>query len=120
MIEAIALLIVCQLSGEAVRRLSGLPLPGPVIGMVLLLGWLALVRRERPALESVSGWLLAHLSLLLIPSSVGLIEQGATLSRYGLGLLVATAVSTVLTMLVTVAVFRWAARRLEPLDDRQP
>ena len=41
MIGAIALLLVCQLAGEAVHRLTGLPLPGSVIGMVLLLAWLA-------------------------------------------------------------------------------
>ena len=37
MIGAIALLLVCQLAGEIIHRLTGLPLPGSVIGMVLLL-----------------------------------------------------------------------------------
>ena len=37
MIGAIALLLVCQLAGEVIHRLTGLPLPGAVIGMVLLL-----------------------------------------------------------------------------------
>ena len=117
MIGALALLFACQLAGETVHRLAGLPLPGSVIGMLLLIGWLALVRKERPTLDAVSGWLTAHLSIMFVPSAVGLIEQGPALSRYGVGLAVATAVSTVLTMVVTVLVFRWAARRGEPAED---
>ncbi|MEJ2026870.1 MAG: CidA/LrgA family protein, partial [Limibacillus sp.] len=36
MLNFLALLLVCQLAGEVLQKLSGLPLPGPVIGMVLL------------------------------------------------------------------------------------
>lgn len=61
MIGAIALLLVCQLAGEVIHRLTSLPLPGSVIGMVLLLGWLGLVPRERLTLTQVTGWLTAHL-----------------------------------------------------------
>lgn len=111
MIDAIALLFLCQLIGEGLHRLTGLPLPGAVIGMLLLFGWLALVRRERPSLEAVTGWLTAHLSILFVPAAVGLIEEGPILSRHGIALVVATTVSTLLTMAVTVWVFRWALRR---------
>lgn len=114
MIGAIALLFVCQLAGEAIHRLTGLPLPGSVIGMLLLVGWLALVRKERPTLAAVTAWLTAHLSIMFVPAAVGLIDEGPALSRYGVGLVVATAVSTVLTMAVTVLVFGWALRRIEP------
>ncbi|WP_207790375.1 CidA/LrgA family protein [Sandaracinobacter neustonicus] len=111
MIDAIALLFVCQLLGEALHRLTGLPLPGPVIGLLLLLGWLALVRRERPGLEAVTGWLTAHLAILFVPAAVGVMEEGQILSRHGLALVLATVVSTILTMMVTVLVFRWALKR---------
>jgi len=117
MIGALALLLVCQLAGEALHRLAGAPLPGSVIGMLLLIGWLAALRKERPALEAVSAWLTAHLSIMFVPAAVGLIEQGPALSRYGIGLVVATAVSTVLTMAVTALVFRWAARRGAAAED---
>ena len=46
-------LLVCLLAGEAIHRLTGLPLPGSVIGLGLLLAWLGLVRRERPTLGLV-------------------------------------------------------------------
>lgn len=110
MLGAIALLLICQLAGEVIHRFVGVPLPGPVIGMILLIGWLALIRKERPGLEAVSGWLTAHLAIMFVPSAVGLINQGAILREYGAGLLVAVTVSTFLTMIVTVLVFRWAMR----------
>ncbi len=118
MIGAITLLLVCQLLGEAVHRLTGLPLPGAVIGMVLLIGWLALWQRERPTLTAVAGWLTAHLSVMFVPAAVGVINEGAIISRFGIGLLVAIITSTMLTMVVTVIVFRWASRSIA--DDAAP
>lgn len=119
MIGAIALLFTCQLLGEIIHRLAGLPLPGSVIGMVLLFCWLGLARRERPTLEAVTGWLTAHLSIMFVPSAVGLIEEGPVLARYGLGLVVATVISTILTMVVTALVFRWALRWVKEDEEQE-
>jgi len=122
MIGAIALLLVCQLAGEVIHRLTGLPLPGSVIGMVLLLAWLALVPRERLTLTQVTGWLTAHLSIMFVPAAVGVMEEGAILSRYGLGIVVAVAISTLLTLAVTALVFRAVAGRgpePEPDDEEE-
>ena len=119
MIGAIALLLVCQLAGEVIHRLTGLPLPGSVIGMVLLLAWLALVPRERLTLTQVTGWLTAHLSIMFVPAAVGVMEEGAILSRYGVGIVVAVVVSTLLTLAVTALVFRAVAGRTEPDDEEE-
>lgn len=116
MLRAIFLLLACQLAGEAIHRLTGLALPGAVIGMVLLVAWLALVPRERPILTEVTGWLTAHLAVMFVPAAVGLIDEGAVLSRYGLGLVVATVVSTLLTLAVTALVFRLSLARFAPED----
>ena len=117
MLRAIVLLLSCQLAGEMIHRSTGLALPGAVIGMVLLLGWLALVPRERPGLVAVSGWLTAHLAVMFVPAAVGLVDEGAVLSRYGPELVAATVVSTVLTLAVTALVFRWALVRFVPGDE---
>jgi len=116
MLGAIALLLVCQLAGEAVHRFAGVPVPGSVIGMALLLVWLAVVRRERPSLEVVTGWLTAHLAIMFVPAAVGLMNEGPVLARHGVAIVVATAVSTLLTLAVTALVFQWAVRRMEPKD----
>lgn len=111
MIAAIALLVACQALGELIHRAVGLPLPGTVIGVFLLLGWLALWRRERPALDQVAAWLIGNMSVMFLPAAVGLIQQGPLLARYGLVIGLAAAVSTVLTLAVTVTVFRLAQGR---------
>ncbi|MCW6510421.1 CidA/LrgA family protein [Lichenifustis flavocetrariae] len=113
MIGAIALLLMCQLLGEALHRLTGIPLPGAVLGLLLLLLWFVIRPRERPVLSAVATWLIAHLSIMFVPAAVGLMQQGAILSRYGAGIVIATAISTILTLLVTVSVFRVVARRQE-------
>lgn len=117
MIGAMTLLLVCQLVGEIIHRAAGLPLPGSVIGMLVLIGWLALVRKERPTLAAVSAWLTAHLSIMLVPATAGLIEQGPVMARYGVALALATGVSTVLTLMVTAWVFGWAVRRFGVGED---
>lgn len=111
MLGAIGLLLVCQLAGEAIHRFTGLPLPGSVIGMGLLLVWLAVFRREQTSLTKVTGWLTAHMPLMFVPPAVGLIEEGDMITRHGLGILVALLVSTVVTIAVTASVFAWAMKR---------
>lgn len=111
MIAAIALLLTCQLLGEAIRLATGLPVPGAVVGMLLLLLWLALIPRERPTLTAVTGWLTAHLSIMFVPAAVGVMQEGGILARWGWALVLATVLSTLMTMIVTALAFRWAALR---------
>jgi putative effector of murein hydrolase LrgA (UPF0299 family) len=117
MLGALVLLLGCQLAGDAAARAAGLPLPGPVIGMVLLFALLLLRERVQPhappadrtALGLVAAWLLANLSVLFVPAGTGVVQQGAVLLRYGPGLLVALVVSTLLTLAVTGWVFALVA-----------
>lgn len=114
MLRAIFLLLACQLAGEGLHRLSGLALPGTVIGMLLLIGWLALVPRERPGLAAVTGWLTAHLAVMFVPAAVGIIGEGQALAHFGFALFAASLLSSMVTIAVTALVFRWAAVRFAP------
>ncbi len=80
MIGALATLLIFQLVGEVAVQLSGLPIPGPVVGMVLLL--VALRWRESlpDTLCATAETLLSHLSLLFVPAGVGIVEHGARLT----------------------------------------
>jgi holin-like protein len=109
-IEPLALLLLCQLVGEAAVRASGLPVPGPVLGLVLLAA-LAAWRGISPNLHATAHGLLRNLSLLFVPAGVGIIRQAHLLATYWLAIGVALVVSTLATLVVTVLVFRWAHRR---------
>lgn len=113
MIRALTLLLLCQLAGEAIVQALGLALPGPVLGMILMLAGLMLLGRAAPELEATADGILRNLSLLFVPAAVGVVQHAAVLRQHGLVLFVALFISTVLTLIVTAAVFRLVARRLE-------
>lgn len=115
MIAPVAVLLACQLAGEIAARGLGLPVPGPVLGMVALIAVLSLRARlpQPPAwltVEPVGRFLLANLSLLFVPAGVGVVGNLEVLSGQWLALSVALILSTVLTLVVSVATFRVVAR----------
>ena len=61
MIPAILALLVCQLAGEAASRALGLPLPGPVLGMLLMMLGFALIPGLLALVRPVAQSLLARL-----------------------------------------------------------
>jgi holin-like protein len=111
MLPTLATLLVFQLLGEALSRLLALPIPGPVLGMALLLAGLLFDSRVAPRLRPTCVELLRHLSLLFVPAGVGVMLHAARLADEWLPIAVALVVSTALTIAVTAAVAQWAARR---------
>ncbi len=73
MLEALTLILACQLIGEVTVLVSGLPVPGPVLGMLLLLAWLFLRGTVSDGVERTADTLLGHLSLLFVPAGVGIV-----------------------------------------------
>ncbi len=113
MIEGIATLLIYQLIGETLTFALGLPIPGPVIGMALLLAALAL----RPALlarvRSTGTTLLSHLSLLFVPAGVGVMVHFARLSDEGVAIVAAVVGSTLLAIVATALTASWLIRRTD-------
>jgi holin-like protein len=98
-------LLVFQSLGEALVRLAGLPLPGPVAGMALLLGAL-LARGDVPeAFAAAADALARHLSLLFVPAGVGVMLYAHQLADEWVPIVVALVVSTVLAIAVAAVVF---------------
>ncbi|MEH2472608.1 holin-like protein [Nitrobacteraceae bacterium AZCC 2161] len=119
MIASLSLILLCQLAGEIVVRGLALPMPGPVIGMLLLLillllrdrfGWLARGPLQSNGVENGARGLLAHLSLLFVPAGVGVVQKLDLLAEHGLAIAAILAISVVITLLVTVATFLVANR----------
>jgi holin-like protein len=71
MLKALAILLGLQLVGEVVTRWWNLPVPGPVLGMAILLVTLVLRPQWLQLLRTASNGLLQHLSLLFVPAGVG-------------------------------------------------
>lgn len=105
MIQAIALVLAMQLAGEGLARLTGLGIPGPVIGLVLLALVIALIHPLRALVKPLADTLLGHLSLLFVPAAVGLIQHLDVFAQDFWPLILALSVSTLLTLAVTAFVF---------------
>jgi holin-like protein len=119
MIASLSLILLCQLAGEVFVRGLGLPMPGPVVGLLLLL--VLLLARDRlkvlargplqqDGVENASRGLLAHLSLLFVPAGVGVVQKLDLIAEHGIAIIMVLAVSVVVTLLMTVATFLLASR----------
>jgi holin-like protein len=109
-LKGLAWLLLCQSAGEAVVRLAEWRLPGPVLGLLILL---AALRWElvRAPVAVAADVLLAHLSLLFVPVGVGVMTHLALISQYGVRMLVVVAVSTWFGMAVAALMLRAMLRR---------
>jgi holin-like protein len=104
-LRGLALLLLCQSAGEVLARGLHLPLPGPVLGLLLLLMLLSQPLLRVPAAAAAEP-LLAHLSLLFVPVGVGVVTHLGLIAQYGLRIALALLVSTLLGMAVTAWVLR--------------
>lgn len=117
MLPTFALLLVFQLLGEALVRVLRLPLPGPLIGMVLLFGFLV-VRGAVPDVmrESANG-ILRHLMLLFIPAVAGVVMHLERIGHEWLAFVMSCIVGTAITLAVTALTLKALLRRSDtPLE----
>ena len=110
MVRALTTLVLCQFVGEVVARALGLPLPGPVLGLLLLLAVLTVRGGPDAEMRTASGGLLRHLSLLFVPAGVGVITQLDALREDWAAAGVAIVVSTALGLLAAGLVMQRLSR----------
>lgn len=105
MIIGFIALLACQLIGEFTVRVLDVPIPGPVVGMVLLLIVLQL-RKPGPAAGVVraADLLLRHLQLLFIPAGAGVVVYLSLLADSWLPALGGLVLSWLAVLLVTAGV----------------
>lgn|SRR5690606_29229398 len=108
MIGAIAVLLLMQLIGTLLVQFLHVPLPGPVIGMLLLFCWLLWRGRAPQALARTTQPLLENLSLLFVPAGVGIIAHW----RAAAGQAWQIALVLVLAVTVTLLVTAWTLHLL--------
>jgi holin-like protein len=114
MLAGLTVLLVFQCIGEALVYLTGVPVPGPVVGMLLLFVALRLRRGIPGALTTAASGLLQHLSLLFVPAGVGVMLHFARVADEWPAILAAILASTVLAIAVSAAAMRALMPRHEP------
>jgi putative effector of murein hydrolase LrgA (UPF0299 family) len=80
-------------------------MPGPVLGLALLVLLLGIIPTLAEQLRPTTTVILANLSFLFVPAGVGVIGNFGVLSDDGIALLVILTLSTILSMLAAVGTF---------------
>jgi putative effector of murein hydrolase LrgA (UPF0299 family) len=118
MIGGLVEILLFQGLGEIVSKFLLPFIPGPVIGLVLLLAWFR-VRKGVPAnVELVGNGLVQHLGLLFVPAAVGVVMFWPQLRSDAVAIVAALVVSVVATIAVSAIVLKVLAP--EASDPRPP
>jgi holin-like protein len=104
MLAQVGLLMLFQFIGEAVVTAGGIRFPGPLCGMLLLLGYLHLRGGPSEELSTVAGKLIDNLGLLFVPAGTAIVAYGALFATDGFAILTALVVSTLLAVLIGGAI----------------
>jgi holin-like protein len=112
MLNAITTLLVFQLVGEVASQVFNLPIPGPVVGMLLLFLTLLVRMPLARQLQRTAQDILQHLSLLFVPAGVGVMLHFSRVTDEWVALTFALVASTVLTIAVTALSVKLIARAL--------
>ena len=118
MLLGLTWLLACQLAGELVVEATGVPVPGPVVGMVLLL--VVLVLRDPPddsPVHRTADVLLPHLQLLFVPAGVGIVAYAGVLRDDPLAVVVALVGSWLLGLGVVGVLADRLGRRTRVVDE---
>ena len=99
-------IVLCQISGNALVQFLDVPIPGPVIGLLLLLSLLVVRGGVPTGMDRMTTPLLRHMSLLFIPAGTGVLMHLDLISDEWLPIVAVIAVTTPLTLLVTAATLR--------------
>ncbi|QNU68173.1 CidA/LrgA family protein [Ruminiclostridium herbifermentans] len=98
--QFLIILIICVV-GEVLNRVVHIPLPGSIIGMILLFICLLFGLIKLEMIEEISKFLLDHLAFFFIPAGVGLIAYAGIIKENLLPILVICFATTFLVMVIT-------------------
>lgn len=106
MIAGLVQLFLWQGLGELLSKFLLPGIPGPVLGLLLLLAFLCLRKQVNSDLALVADGFRQHLGLLFVPASVGVILYLPELQTHALAVGTALLVSVILTIAVTAVVLK--------------
>ena len=110
MLDGLLLLLLFQLAGEALVQWFNLPLPGPVVGMLLLLAALLSRHSVFERIAPAANLLIGNLTLLFFPIGIGVVLEWQRYAEHGLALLVSVVVGTLLALLLVTALLKLLLR----------
>jgi putative effector of murein hydrolase LrgA (UPF0299 family) len=111
MIQGLVQLFIFQALGELVSKFALPFIPGPVLGLVLLLAFFSARGHVPTAMDGVGSSILQHLGLLFIPASVGVVLYLPLLQAHAWAISAALIISGVATVAVTAGLLKVLAKK---------
>lgn len=121
LLRGLTWLVLFQLLGTAINHLFLPVLPGPIIGLLLLLGYLIVRGEVAEPLSLAASSLLRYLPLLLVPPAVGVMVYARAIAADFWAIVGALVLSLVLSMAFTgVLMQRLGRRHVAAVEEEQP
>lgn len=113
MFKQFLIILVINFVGIIIQNLFHLPLPGTILGMLILfiLLWTKVLKVE--SIEKVCDFLILNMIIFFLPPAVELLEYMTLLKTGFLKILILLVATTVITMVVTGKTVDFCIKRME-------
>jgi len=127
MLRSIFVIFFFQLLGEFLKKFFEMRIPGPVIGLILLLVTLIFLKKLKKTaiinlkadVINTSNYILSYLSLLFVPIGVGVVMHLSYLENNLFRVLIIVFISTILTIAGTAFLMEKINRKLIKNDRKR-
>lgn len=113
MLKGIITLLVFQFLGESIVKLFSILIPGPVIGMILLLIFLMIRKSSFSSLNTAVFIHLKYLPLIFIPTAMGIITQFDIIEKEIWAILISLVIGTILALAFSAKMMDYLIIKLE-------
>lgn len=104
LLRELLVILVIYFAGEILTKFFKLPVPGNIVGMILLLILLCTDVEKLDTVDTVANFLLEHLAFFFIPAGVGILTSLVVIKDSFIRLLIICFISTIITIAVTALV----------------
>ena len=113
------LLLSIYFAGEILSKLLNLPIPGSIVGMILLFVLLTsnIIKVEK--VENLANFFLDHLAFFFIPASVGLMTSFASLKGSIFKIILLCILTTIIVIAVTGITVQFICNRKSVKEDKK-
>ncbi|WP_300356749.1 CidA/LrgA family protein [Fusobacterium sp.] len=113
MFKQFLILLVINFLGILIQNIFHLPLPGTILGMIILfiLLWTKVLKVE--SIEKVCNFLVLNMIIFFLPPAVELLEYMTLLEKGFFKIIILLIVTTVITMVITGKTVEFCIKRME-------
>lgn len=105
--------------GDFISKVLGLPVPGNIVGMLILLLLLCLKIVKVEQVDTTSNFLLDHLAFFFIPAGVQLMDSFGVVKDTWIRLLIICVLTTIITMGSTGLIVQFVVRKLRKDEETE-